>query len=143
VDFSKKVWLLPQTKTDQPMLIPLTDLAAQAFEGLRALAHGSAWVLPAKKTASHLKPAALGASLQYARGRFRDAGVAPFTLHDLRRTCRTGLGRLGVARDIAELVINHRPRGIVATYDIHAYLDEKRAALERWSAHLMSLATKI
>jgi hypothetical protein len=35
-------------------------------------------------------------------------------LHDLRRTLRTGLGRLKVAPHVAELVLNHVKTGMTA-----------------------------
>ncbi|WFU79180.1 tyrosine-type recombinase/integrase [Bradyrhizobium sp. CIAT3101] len=35
------------------------------------------------------------------------ANIAPWTLHDLRRTFRSRLGRLGVRPDIAERLVNH------------------------------------
>jgi integrase len=38
-----------------------------------------------------------------------DPGVK-FTLHDLRRTCRTMMSRLDVDHEIAELVIGHKRR---------------------------------
>ena len=40
----------------------------------------------------------------------RASGVA-FTLHDLRRTCRTLMSQLGVESDIAELAIGHKRKG--------------------------------
>src|SRR5262249_15949172 len=40
--------------------------------------------------------------------------LAPWRLHDLRRTMRTGLGKLGVAPHIAELCINHVKGGVEA-----------------------------
>jgi integrase len=63
----------------------------------------------------------------------------PWTLHDLRRTGRTGLGILGVAPHIAEAVLNHLPPKLVRTYDRNSYEREKRAALDLWAAHLMRL----
>jgi integrase len=63
----------------------------------------------------------------------------PWTLHDLRRTGRTGLGILGVAPHIAEAVLNHLPPKLVRTYDRNAYEREKREALNLWAAHLMRL----
>lgn len=56
--------------------------------------------------------------------------------HDLRTTCATGLARLGVSRDILRRVINHKGSGgdlVTDIYDRHAYLDEKREALELWA----------
>jgi integrase len=62
--------------------------------------------------------------------------MAPFRLHDLRRSMRTGLGRIGVPPHIAELLINHVKGGVQAVYDRYSYEGEKRAALARWAAHI-------
>ncbi|HEV8680638.1 MAG TPA: site-specific integrase, partial [Stellaceae bacterium] len=64
---------------------------------------------------------------------------APWTIHDLRRTCRTGLSSLGVQPVVAELVIGHRQQGIAAVYDLHRYDNEKRQALDAWARHLEAL----
>jgi integrase len=69
-----------------------------------------------------------------------DAGIPPWTLHDLRRTMRTGLATLGVPPHIAELCIGHKQRGIAAVYDQHRYEREKRHALEQWAAQLLLIA---
>ncbi|MBX3515571.1 MAG: integrase arm-type DNA-binding domain-containing protein [Rhodospirillales bacterium] len=66
------------------------------------------------------------------------AGVE-FALHDLRRTVRTGLSRLRVPFEVAERVLGHVQGGVAAHYDHHAYLDEKRGALEAWARHIESL----
>jgi integrase len=60
-------------------------------------------------------------------------------LHDLRRTVRTGLGSLGVAPHIGEAVLNHLPAKLIRTYDKNRYEPEKRAALDRWAAHITAL----
>jgi hypothetical protein len=60
----------------------------------------------------------------------------PWTLHDIRRTVRTGLGMLGVAPHVAEAVLNHLPAKLIRTYDRNTYEPEKRAALELWASHL-------
>ena len=69
------------------------------------------------------------ASLRVSRclRRFKKHGVAAFTPHDLRRTGRTGLARLGVKVEVAERVLNHAREAMEATYDVHHYIDEKRA----------------
>jgi integrase len=63
----------------------------------------------------------------------------PFTPHDLRRTGRTGLAKLGVSKDVAERVLNHAREGMEGVYDVHDYLEEKRAALRTWEGYLSSL----
>jgi hypothetical protein len=65
--------------------------------------------------------------------------LAPWCYHDLRRTMRTGLGRVGVPEDIAELVINHVKGRIKATYDKGKYRDEIDAALARWADYVMAM----
>jgi integrase len=65
----------------------------------------------------------------------------PWTLHDLRRTGRTGLGILGVAPHVAEAVLNHLPPKLVRTYDRNAYEREKRQALDLWAELLMRLVS--
>ena len=60
-----------------------------------------------------------------------------WTLHDLRRTVRTGLGTLGVQPHVAEAVLNHLPPKLIRTYDRNTYAAEKKAALDLWAGHLM------
>jgi len=57
-------------------------------------------------------------------------------VHDIRRTVRTGLGKLGVAPHVAEACLNHLPAKLIRTYDRNSYGAEKRDALERWANHL-------
>ena len=60
-----------------------------------------------------------------------------WTLHDLRRTVRTGMGKLGVQPHVAEAVLNHLPPKLIRTYDTNKYEQEKRQALDLWANHLM------
>jgi integrase len=62
-----------------------------------------------------------------------------WTLHDLRRTFRTGLGRLGIPSHVAELAINHTRQGIQAVYDRHTYQHEIASALALWSHHVAAI----
>lgn len=59
-----------------------------------------------------------------------------FELHDLRRTFRTGLSRLGVAPDIAELALGHARSDLEATYNKDKREALVREAFERWAAHI-------
>lgn len=66
----------------------------------------------------------------------------PWTLHDLRRTVRTGLGGLGIAPHVAEAVLNHLPARLIRTYDRNTYTAEKKAALDTWANHLAVAVAK-
>jgi integrase len=63
--------------------------------------------------------------------------------HDLRRTCRTWLGRLGIDFIVAEKCLNHSLSRIAETYDRSDYFEERRAALERWADHVDLLVGKV
>ena len=66
----------------------------------------------------------------------------PWTVHDLRRTVRTGLGKLGVAPHIAEATLNHLPPKLIRTYDRNKYEAEKRSALDQWATHLKTIVAQ-
>ena len=61
-----------------------------------------------------------------------------WTLHDLRRSMRSGLGKLGIPPHIAELAINHVKGGIQAIYDKHRYEREIGTALARWAEYVLA-----
>ena len=66
--------------------------------------------------------------------------IAPWTLHDLRRTVVTGMNELGIQPHIVEAVVNHvsgRARaGVAGVYNRATYAAEKRMALQAWADHL-------
>lgn len=65
--------------------------------------------------------------------------LAPWTLHDLRRSMRTGLSRIGILPHVAELTIGHAVTGITAVYDKHKYDAEIAQALRRWADHVAAI----
>lgn len=68
--------------------------------------------------------------------------VRHWTFHDLRRTCATGMARLGIPVRVTEAVLNHvsgTGGGIVGVYQRHDYADEKRQALEAWGRYVLAL----
>jgi integrase len=71
--------------------------------------------------------------------RTRLGEMPAFVLHDLRRSFRTGLGKLGIPPHIAELAINHTRSGIEAVYDKHRYEREIASALAQWAAHVAAI----
>jgi integrase len=69
----------------------------------------------------------------------RISGVTGWRLHDLRRTCVSGMARLGVAPHVADKILNHQNgtiSGVAAVYQRHDFLAERRQALKLWGAHV-------
>jgi len=70
------------------------------------------------------------------------ADMPEWRLHDLRRTCASGLARLGINLPVIEKVLNHVSgsfAGIVGVYQHYTFAEEKRAALELWGQHIEGL----
>ncbi|MCK1639094.1 site-specific integrase [Bradyrhizobium sp. 157] len=65
--------------------------------------------------------------------------LEPWTLHDIRRSVRTGLGRIGIPPHIAERVIGHLPPKLQRTYDRHDYSGDIKSALLRWADHVEAI----
>jgi hypothetical protein len=79
-----------------------------------------------------------------ASGGTRPAPLEPWSVHDLRRTVATGLQRLGVRLEVTEAVLNHisgSRGGIAGVYQRHDWADEKRAAFDAWSTHVLRCVT--
>jgi integrase len=75
----------------------------------------------------------------------RLSGVEGWRLHDLRRTCVSGMARLGVAPHVADKILNHQAgtiSGVAAVYQRHEFLAERKDALDRWGAHVASLLSR-
>lgn len=68
--------------------------------------------------------------------------LPPWRLHDIRRSGTTQMQALGVPIEVTEKVINHKSgetAGIRGVYNLHAYTDEKRQALDAWGSYLRRL----
>src|SRR5207342_530311 len=54
------------------------------------------------------------------------SGVTGWRLHDLRRTCVSGMARLGIAPHVADKILNHQGgtiSGVAAVYQRHDFLE--------------------
>jgi integrase len=75
----------------------------------------------------------------------KKAKIAPWTLHDLRRTFATRLAELGVAPHVIERLLNHVTgtlSPIALVYNRATYLTEMREAIVKLENHLASLLSK-
>jgi integrase len=116
-------------------IVPLTPTVVEILETLPRFAAGD-FVFSGQTGA---KPFSGFSKAKVRLDKISGRSVAPYTLHDLRRTVRTRLAELGVTPFIGELVIGHQQKGVHAIYDLHRYDDEKRDALERWERKLLDI----
>jgi integrase len=74
----------------------------------------------------------------------RMGDVAPWTLHDLRRTCASVMARIGVLVTTIEKLLAHHGgsfKGVAGIYQRHSFLPEMSAAVQKWSDHIEQLVT--
>jgi integrase len=137
IDLKGAIWTVPDenSKTGKGFAIPLAPTVVDWFTELRDLARGSDWVLPVQmgpaRRDRHINSATFNAALTRL-----DCKSRAFSPHDLRSTARSHLAALGVDVIVAERCLNHSLGGLVAVYDQHDYLTERRKALELWAAFL-------
>jgi len=65
--------------------------------------------------------------------------LAPWRIHDLRRTAATGMAAAGFGPEVVERVLNHVSgvrAGLVGVYQRHEYRDQRRAASLAWANHV-------
>jgi integrase len=71
-------------------------------------------------------------------------GIAPWTLHDLRRTCATYLAELGILPHVIETTLNHvsgHKAGVAGVYNRSKMTDAVRDALQHWADHVEKITS--
>lgn len=146
IDFSRKIWRVPDesVKTRTGFIVPLADPVINWFKQLQALS-GSEWVLPArtaKRTNKHgdihVGHTTLWAAINraYERG---EIDTRRFSPHDMRSTAKGHMRNMGVSREISELALNHKLKGMEGIYDVREEIPEKREALNQWAEFLVTI----
>jgi integrase len=140
-DAKKATLLIPpeRYKSGRSFLVPLSAEAKTIVDALRRF-NGGDFMLT---TTNGEKPIAgvhrkVLDELHKAAENILKRAMPHFALHDLRRTVRTHLPRLGVTDVVAELVLGHALTGLQARYNVYGYEAEKRAALQQWASELAS-----
>jgi hypothetical protein len=87
-------------------------------------------------------------STQRAATRLQERTGLDFQVRDIRRTVASGMTEIGVDPEIVDRILNHAipsESRVTKTYQttlLWAKLQEKRAALEKWSEHLDQVILK-
>ncbi|MEW6596806.1 MAG: tyrosine-type recombinase/integrase [Pseudomonadota bacterium] len=71
------------------------------------------------------------------------ASLAPWRIHDLRRTAATGMARLRFSPYVVERVLNHASAipALIVTYQREDYLEERKAALAAWGMQVAAIVS--
>ena len=135
LDLEERVWRVPaeENKSGREYLVPLSKLAVEVIERIPVL--DDRLLFPGARSEG-----SLFADWSKSKKRIdKLSDVSGWTVHDLRRTGSTNLGRLGIAPHVKERVLNHAIGGVEGVYDVYSYLDEKREALDVWAAEIQKI----
>jgi integrase len=140
IDLDRATWTIPaaRSKNKRQHVLPLSPEAVEIIKALPRFS-GSKFVFSSGETAPS----------GYSRAKTRlDArigeSIAPWILHDIRRSVASGLAGLGVNLPVIERLLNHVSgsfAGIVGVYQKYNFAEEMRAAMERWGRHVEAIAS--
>jgi len=151
----RKLWTIPadRAKNGNASVVPLSDLAMTEIQDLAKRTGRkdgwprTGWVFTTtgETSVSGHSRAKRRLDKQVSASAAKKAdmpNVAPWRLHDLRRTFATGMQRLGVRFEVTEAILNHvsgSKSGVAGVYQLHDWGPEKRSALGAWSKHIAGL----
>jgi integrase len=135
LDLASRVWTIPacRTKNAKPHIV---HLSSQSVAVLMRMPKVGGFVF----SVSGVKP--FRNFSKSKRDLDRRSGVSGWRLHDLRRTCVSGMARLGIPPHVADKVLNHQSgtiSGVAAVYQRHEFLAERQHALDLWGRHVERL----
>ena len=137
LDIEQRIWTLPKgrTKNGKPHIVHLSNEAIVVLNRANKIG-------PFVFSIDGAKP-----FQEFSRAK-REldelSEVTGWRLHDLRRTCVSGMARLGIPPHVADKILNHQSgtiSGVAAVYQRHDFLAERKDALERWGAHVRKILT--
>jgi integrase len=135
----RRIWTLPKSRTKNAKA-HVVQLSDQSLAVLKRADQRGPYVFSLLGT----KP-----FQEFSRAKRRLdqlSGVTAWRLHDLRRTCVSGMARLGIAPHVADKILNRQAgtiSGVAAVYQRHEFLAERQDALERWGAHVARIVSEL
>jgi integrase len=138
------VWTVPgsRTKNGRSFSLTLPPLAKEVIGRVPVIENAAGFVFTTTGRSAVSGFSKAKQLLDTAMAKDADHAVAPWRLHDLRRTFVTGLASLGIALPVIERCVNHVSGsfgGVAGVYQKHEFAAEKAEALARWAAHVAGL----
>ena len=133
-DLEKETWTLPgeRTKNGRGHIVHLSALAIETLAKLPRIASKKGWVFTTGLGGGDTPVSGFGRGRERIAAAMTEASgeeVAPFTLHDLRRSAATGMAALGIAPHVVDKILNHssgKIAGVAKIYNRFEYLSERK-----------------
>ena len=158
-DFDRMLWTVPKEnhkigkKTKKPLIRPIIPEVVPLLKELFSYSPSELAICKTEERRKSNKPIGselaesfcsyLGVKINKRVKKLFDVDLEDWSIYALRKTMRTNMGRIGgetkqrVAPDhICEIMLGHKPRGVVGVYDKNLYIDEQREAYSAWWARI-------
>lgn len=138
-DFENRVWSIPKErmKKSKPHNVYLSDQSIDILIALKTCAGNSRYLLPSRYDADEPMCRVVFNRVTAAIAKIArddDLPLAPFTVHDLRRTASTLLNEVGFNSDWIEKCLAHEHgRTVRGVYNKAEYEPQRRHMLQQWS----------
>lgn len=148
IDMDRAVWELPSTKTKNKRahVVPLNHLAIFLLEELAPITGHTKYLFPNQlRNNEPMTSRTMSKAIQrYCEGEHiqdkekrKQWSFERFVPRDIRRTCKTRMGEIGLSKEIRDRIANHALSDVSAKhYDRYDYLREKKQALDAWGSWL-------
>ncbi|MBD2799240.1 site-specific integrase [Xenorhabdus sp. M] len=147
-DYEKDIWIIPPAnhktgrRSKKPIIRPIIPAAKELIEQAKKLNYGSEYLI----ALSNGNPCVEGFHKHIITRLNKKMAIylpdcVHWSIHDLRKTMRTGVAEL-TAPHVAEIMVGHKLPGVWQVYDKHTYLNEQREAYERWWEKLTKIVSR-
>jgi integrase len=140
-DMKRAVWSIAaeRVKSDRAFRVHLSAPALEVLRRAKVVSGRSELVFPGANGGA-MEKMAIARALSRLAKRAEDPNAKKLRPHDLRRTFRTMLSRLGIQPHVAELCMNHQETETMRrVYDGHDYTGEMADAWDKAGAHIAAL----
>lgn len=154
IDLTAKTWTIPveNSKNKRAHLIHLSPFAIDQIE-LLSVNRAGPYLLAGRDIKLPLSEKSVSKAI---RDRIRKEPLkkrtprtgtllltgGEWSPHDLRRTMASRMGDLEIEPHIIERCLNHIQQGIIGVYQRQEYIEQRKAAFEKWGKKLKSLGMK-
>jgi len=140
IDLDRGAWFIPaeRSKNGLAHTVPLSMLAVDLLGRLEAASGTYKYLFPspAFRPERPLDIRVLNKALRHVTKRL---GLKQCSPHVLRHTFTTLASGLGIAPHVIEKILNHSLGGVLAVYNHHEFMPERKAGLQAWANRLTAL----
>jgi integrase len=125
VNWGQNTWRIPDTKSGDPLIVPLVPEAVEILKDRMQTAEDSLWVFPGRDSTKHI----VELKTVWAR-LLKRAGIQNLRMHDLRRSLGSWMAAQGASLSIIGKGFGHKDPATTAIYS-RLNIDPVRDPMER------------